>query len=116
SKIPLLAMQTQVDAWEIWKWHYIRTQTSRCGAEPARANPNVLEESRSYPAYTQSLSTLFFRRRPDLYFEYEVHETVSKRARELRLKVAAAPFVIHHFGHAEDTDLQRQQKLEPYHQ
>lgn len=116
SQIPRLAMQTRVEAWEVWKWNYIRTLTSRSGVEPARPNPNILEESRPYPAYTQSLNTLFFRRRPDLYFEYEVHETVSKRARELRLNVAEAPFVIHHFGYAEDTDRQRQQKLERYHQ
>lgn len=116
SSIPELASQGQVDAWEVWKWNYIRTLTSRSGIESARRNPNLLPESHIYPAYTRSLSTLFFRRIPGLCFEYEVHETVSRRARELQLRIAEAPFVIHHFGYAEESVQQRQEKLERYHQ
>lgn len=115
ASVAALTAQTAVEAWEVWKWHYIRTQTSRSGELPARINPLLLEESRPYPAYTQSLSTLLFRRRADVYFEYEVHETVSKRIAALGLSVGQAPFVVHHFGFAEDSEETRRQKLERYH-
>ncbi|GGH04787.1 TPR domain-containing glycosyltransferase [Silvibacterium dinghuense] len=116
ASIPQLTAQSQVDAWEVWKWHYIRAQTSRSGVEPARINPCILPESGSYPAYTRSPNTLLFRRRPDVYFEYTVHETVSRRIHKLGLRTAEAPFVIHHFGYAEETAQQRREKLEQYHQ
>lgn len=116
ARIRSLAEHTDVDAFEVWRWNYIRTQSSRSGAEPARPNPCLFKESVPYPAYTRHIGTLFFRRRPDLYFEYAVHETVAKRVRELKLRTAEAPFVIHHFGNAEDSDQERRQKLEQYHQ
>jgi Tfp pilus assembly protein PilF len=108
--------QAPVDAWEVWRWNYVRTLNSRSGELVAEPNPVRLEESRPYPAYTRHLNTLLFRRLPGLYFENPVHETVSKRVRALGLRTAEAPFVIHHFGVVEDSDEQRREKNEHYHQ
>jgi tetratricopeptide (TPR) repeat protein len=110
------AAQAPVDAWEVWRWNYVRTLNSRSGELVAEPNPVRLEESRSYPAYTRHLNTLLFRRRPELYFENPVHETVSRRVRALGLRTAEAPFVIHHFGAVEDSEEQRREKNEHYHQ
>ncbi|MFT4114098.1 glycosyltransferase [Silvibacterium sp.] len=111
-----LTAKSDIDAWEVWRWNYIRTRSSRSGVESSRPNPYLLEESRPYPAYTRHPNTLLFRRRPDLYFEYAVHETVARRVHALKLRTAEAPFVIHHFGNAEDSEEKRQEKLERYHQ
>lgn len=110
------AAQAPVDALEVWRWNYVRTLNSRSGELVAEPNPVRLEESRPYPAYTRHLNTLLFRRLPGLYFENAVHETVSQRVRALGLRAAEAPFVIHHFGAVEDSDEQRQEKNEHYHQ
>ena len=119
--IPALLEQNQsapapVDAWEVWRWNYVRTLNSRSGELVAEPNPVRLEESRPYPAYTRHLNTLLFRRLPGLYFENSVHETVSKRVRALGLRTSEAPFVIHHFGAVEDSDELRREKNERYHQ
>jgi tetratricopeptide (TPR) repeat protein len=119
--IPALLEQNQsaqapVDAWQVWRWNYVRTLNSRSGELVAEPNPVRLEQSRPYPAYTRHLNTLLFRRLPGLYFENPVHETVSKRVRALGLRTAEAPFVIHHFGVVEDSDQRRREKNERYHQ
>lgn len=114
--IPSLVDQKEVDAWEVWRWNYIRTLNSRSGDRVAEPNPMILDESRPYPAFTRYLNTLLFRRVPGVYFENRVHETVSGRVRALGLRAAEAPFVIHHFGFAEDSEQDRKSKLEFYHQ
>ena len=114
--IPALVAQEPVDAWEVWRWNYVRSLDSRCGELVAEPNPIRLEESRPYPAFTRYLNTLLFRRRPGVYFENRVHETVSKRIRALGLQPAEAPFVIHHFGFVEDTAEVRKSKCELYQQ
>ncbi|MDR3751232.1 MAG: glycosyltransferase [Terracidiphilus sp.] len=119
--IPALLEQNQkakvpVDAWEVWRWNYVRTLNSRSGELVAEPNPVRLEESRPYPAYTRHLNTLLFRRLPGLYFENCVHETVSGRVRALGLHAAEAPFVIHHFGAVEDSEQVGKDKRELYYQ
>jgi len=119
--IPALLTQNQtarapVDAWEVWRWNYVRTLNSRSGERVAEPNPMRLEESRPYPAYTRYLNTLLFRRLPGLDFEGRVHETVSRRVRALGLRAAEAPFVIHHFAFVEGPEQLRQEKCELYQQ
>lgn len=116
ARIPALVDQKHFDAWEVWRWNYVRTLNSRSGDQVAEPNPVRLEESRPYPAYTRHLNTLLFRRLPGIYFENQVHETISKRIRALRLRAAEAPFVIHHFGYVEDSEKARAEKHEFYHQ
>lgn len=114
--IPSLVAQDEIDAWQVWRWNYVRTLNSRSGERAAQPNPFRLAESRCYPAFTRDLNTLLFRHIPGLYFENPVHETVAKRVRALGLNVAEAPFVIHHFGFVEDTEEQRKAKCELYQQ
>jgi tetratricopeptide (TPR) repeat protein len=105
-----------VDAFEVWRWNYVHTLNSRSGGLMAEPNPYILEESRPYPAYTRYLNTLLFRRRPEVYFENRVHETVANRIQALGLHSVQAPFVIHHFGFVEGPKQMRKDKNEYYHQ
>ena len=114
--IPGLLGQDEIDAFEVWRWNYVRSFNSRSGALMAEPNPLLLEESRPYPAYTRYLNTLLFRRNPGLYFENVVHETVSKRVIAMGLRAAGAPFVIHHFGFVEGPEQARKDKCELYQQ
>jgi tetratricopeptide (TPR) repeat protein len=115
AQIPMLIAQDEIDAFEVWRWNYVRTLNSRSGGRVAEANPMAIEESHPYPAYTRYLNTLFFRRLPGLYFENPVHETVSRRVRALGLRAAEAPFVVHHFGFVEGPEEVRHAKNEYYH-
>jgi hypothetical protein len=115
AQIPVLAAQDRIDAFEVWRWNYVRTLNSRSGGRAAEPNPVAIPEARLYPAYTRYLNTLFFRRLPGLYFENAVHETVARRVRALGLRAAVAPFVVHHFGFVEGPAEMRVAKNEYYH-
>jgi hypothetical protein len=96
------------------RWNYMRDASTRLGFQAARPNPVVIEESRSYPAYVPLPTTRLFRRHRGVYYEGCVHETVTRRLAALGLATARAEFVVHHFGHAEDADLERQRKNDLY--
>jgi tetratricopeptide (TPR) repeat protein len=115
-RIPELIARENVDAYDIWRWNYVHAAHIRSGEEAPKLNPVVIEASRPYPAYTLSLNTRLFRRHPEIYFEYSVHETVSERINASGMARAQANFVIHHFGLVEDTELVRKGKNSYYQQ
>src|ERR1700733_9120261 len=103
-----------VFAYDVCIWNYVLETNSRFGEQGAVANPYLVEASRAYPAYGRCVNTRLFRRHPDVFFERSVHENVSRRIAALGLRKAIAPFVIHHFGHAEDSSELRGSKNELY--
>jgi tetratricopeptide (TPR) repeat protein len=106
--------RTDVHAYDIWRWNYLREVHSRSGEQAPLPNPVVVEASRSFPTYALSLNTRLFRRHAEIYFEYCVHETVANRVDALGLTRMPAEFVIHHFGQAEDPEAIRRGKNELY--
>lgn len=116
ARIRELLVRRHVDAYDVWRWNYVRAAHVRSGEQPPLPNPVVVEESRAYPAYNLSLNTRLFRRHPQVYFEHCVHETVADRIDALGLRRVQAEFVIHHFGQAEDSEATRTGKNELYHQ
>lgn len=105
-----------IAGYDVTRWHYMSSTNSRSGEHGTVRNPGLLPCSLAYPAYTTTVNTRLFRRRDDVYFERPVHETVAYRLRSLRLPVAPAPFVIHHFGHVEDNPADREHKNELYYE
>jgi glycosyltransferase involved in cell wall biosynthesis len=105
-----LVAKTDFSAFDVVRWNYVRQANSRSGAEGALANPRILPESAPFPAYVTTINTRLFRRNPGVWFERPVHETVVYRVQELGLPIGQAPFVIHHFGHAEDNESVRNAK------
>lgn len=95
-------------------WNYMRDTSARMGYQAARPNPFLIEESRAYPAYVPLPTTRLFRGHPGVYYEGCVHETVTRRLAALGMKTARAKFVVHHFGHAEETEKTRQAKNDLY--
>ncbi len=96
------------------RWNYMRDTSTRLGFQAARPNPVVIEEARPYPAYVLLPTTRLFRGNPEVYYEGCVHETVTRRLAALELPTERADFVVHHFGHAEDADADRQRKNDVY--
>jgi tetratricopeptide (TPR) repeat protein len=96
------------------RWNYMRETSTRLGFQAARPNPFVIEEARPYPAYVPLPTTRLFRSHPGIYYEGCVHETITRRLTALGLASARADFVVHHFGHAEDADLERKRKNDLY--
>jgi tetratricopeptide (TPR) repeat protein len=111
---PLLAA-ADVAAYDIVRWNYLCKTTTRCGDAPPTPNPGVLAEAAAFPAYVISFNTRLFRRRPEVYFEYAVHETIVHRLDALGLKHPPANFILHHLGQAEDAEAVRKAKFDLYH-
>ncbi|QEE29760.1 glycosyltransferase [Terriglobus albidus] len=109
-----LVSETDRFAFDVVRWNYVRQANSRSGTDGAMANPQVLPEAEGFPAYVTSINTRLFRRHAGIWFERPVHETVVYRVKELGLSIGQAPFVIHHFGHAEDDEAVRDAKNELY--
>lgn len=115
ENIRRLLQSARAEAYDVLRWNYLRKSTTRCGDEPPLLNPGVLPEASAFPAYVLSVNTRLFRRRPDVYFEYPVHETVVHRLEALGLAHPAANFILHHLGQAEDPEAVRKAKFELYH-
>jgi tetratricopeptide (TPR) repeat protein len=114
TTIPKLIERPDIFAYDVWRWNYVREFHSRSGEQAALPNPVRLEQARPYPAYVRSLNTRLFRRHPGIYFEHCVHEHVSDRIAALGMAKAIATFVIHHFGHVENSEEVRRNKNELY--
>jgi tetratricopeptide (TPR) repeat protein len=112
--LPTATAREDIFAYDVCIWNYVRETNSRFGEQGVVANPYLVEASRDYPAYGKCVNTRLFRRHPEVFFERPVHETVSLRIESMGLRRAMAPFVIHHFGHAEDTSKIRSQKNQLY--
>ncbi|MGA8108487.1 MAG: glycosyltransferase [Acidobacteriaceae bacterium] len=102
----------QVGAFENGCWNYVRDLNQRMGERLARRNPGVLDAARGYPAYVLTATTRLFRRRPGVYYEGCVEETIVGRLKALDLTLPTADFVVHHFGMAEGGAREGQKKSE----
>jgi len=115
AQIRKLIEAPEIFAYHNPRWNYMRDASMRLAFQAARPNPFVLEESRRYPAYVPLPTTRLFRNYPGVYYEGCVHETVTRRLAARGLATARADFIVHHFGHAEDTDAERKKKNDLYH-
>jgi glycosyltransferase involved in cell wall biosynthesis len=114
ERIRIAIERPHVSAFHNWRWNYVREASTRLSFHLAKMNPVLIEESRPYPAYVPLPATRLFRGHPGVYFEGCVHETVTWRLAALELTTKFSDFIIHHFGHAEDADLERQRKNDFY--
>jgi hypothetical protein len=103
-----------IAAFHNWRWNYMRDASTRLGFQMARPNPVLIEEAHVYPAYVPLPTTRLFRSHPGIYYEGCVHETVTRRVAALQLATKFADFIVHHFGHAEDEEMERQRKNDLY--
>ena len=106
--------KSEVAAWESWRWNYMRERHSRLGWQAALPNPGAIAEASRWPAYVPALTLRLFRNHSGIRYEGCVHETVMKRLQALGLATGRADFVVHHFGHAEDSDADRNSKNDLY--
>jgi len=63
------------------------------------------------PSYIAHENCRLFRRHPDIYFIGRIHELVEHQIRVLRLKLAPANFIIHHFGQLVDNEARARKRL-----
>ena len=114
AQIRRLLEAPEIFAYHNPRWNYMRDASTRLAFQAARPNPIAIRESQGYPAYVPLPTTRLFRAHPGVYYEGCVHETVTRRLSALGLATARADFVVHHFGHAEDADAERQRKNDLY--
>jgi len=116
ARIRRLIERQEIYGWHHPRWNYVRDRSTRIAWQAAHPNPVLIEDSRAWPAYVALPATRLFRRHRGVYFEGCVHETVTRRLSALKLATAAAEFIVHHFGHAEDGEEGRRSKDALYHE
>jgi tetratricopeptide (TPR) repeat protein len=122
ATLPSLLADTRVHAYTLQRWDYLREAPGDLSLLQAQANPGLLPEARTWPAFVRSFHTRLFRRHAGIFFEHCVHEHVNGRVDALeltRLSVIGGP-VIHHFGYVEEPEaadgkgLAAREKIEHY--
>ncbi len=66
---------------------------------------DAYEESKPYSGWIYSGITRIFRNKPEIRFEYPVHETVKESIKRANGKIAVANIPIHHYGKIRDGDI-----------
>jgi len=94
--------------------HYVHTLEDRLWDQPAKPNDSSLAAAKAFPAYVEHENVRLFRRDSRIYFVGRVHETVGSRIEECGLRLGRAPFLIHHFGLADNPET-RARKNRLYH-
>lgn len=89
-----------VDGYLVTIRNYVHSLTERLWDKPAIANDGRLARAGHLAGYTQHENVRLFRRKPGIYFEGRVHETVGTRIEAGGGKLRHAAFLIHHFGFA----------------
>jgi tetratricopeptide (TPR) repeat protein len=116
ARIAPLLSNPQALGYDVRIWNYVQTLTNRMLNSAACPNPHRIIAAEKFPAYVEHVNVRLFRRHPQIFFEGRVHEGVADRMKRMGLNVAAADFIIHHLGIAEDCAEQRTRKMEYYRQ
>jgi tetratricopeptide (TPR) repeat protein len=103
--MPELLSQATIAGYKVPIRNYVLTPNQRVWDRAAQPNTSRLPAATSYPAYIEHENVRLFRRQAEIYFEGRVHETVGARVLGAGLKLAAANFVIHHFGFVADPEI-----------
>ena len=81
--------------------NYVKSRSNRGWDRIAVENDGAHERAMEAPAFFIHENCRLFRRRPEIYFTGRVHELVEPQVTAAGLKLRAANFFIHHFGHLE---------------
>ncbi|HXX20287.1 MAG TPA: glycosyltransferase [Candidatus Acidoferrum sp.] len=113
--IPRLVASSGVAGYQVTIRNYVNSLESRLWDRPAIPNDSALPAARAFPAYVEHENVRLFRRDPRIFFVGRVHESVGSRIEDCGLRLGRAPFLIHHFGLAEDIET-RTRKNRLYHE
>jgi len=102
--MPELLSRATIAGYKVPIRNYVLSLNQRVWDRSAQPNTSRLPAASGYPAYIEHENVRLFRRRPEIYFEGRVHETVGSRLLSAGLKLGAAGFVIHHFGFVADPE------------
>jgi glycosyltransferase involved in cell wall biosynthesis len=109
--IPSLLAGTNAAGYQVPIRNYVLSLDDRIWDRPAKPNDFLLPAAHMFPAYVDHENVRLFRRDPRIYFVGRVHESVGSRIEECGLRLAHAPFLIHHFGLAADADTRARKNI-----
>jgi glycosyltransferase involved in cell wall biosynthesis len=89
-----------VDGYLVTIRNYVRSLNERLWDKAVIPNDRTLDRAASFAGYLEHENVRLFRRKPVIYFEGRVHETVGTRIEKNDGKLGQAAFTIHHFGFA----------------
>lgn len=91
--------------------NYVLSLEDRIWDRPARPNDYRLAAAEKYPAYVEHENVRLFRRDPRIRFIGRVHESVGGAIEQAGLRLGRAPFIIHHFGLAGDSETRAKKNI-----
>lgn len=98
NEIPGLMQRPEVGGYVTPIRNYVPSRFTRAWDRGAVPNDFRHARAKDAPAFVVHENCRFFRRRQEIYFTGRVHEAVENQVRAAGLKLASAPFLIHHFG------------------
>jgi tetratricopeptide (TPR) repeat protein len=100
---PLLASST-IQGYNVTLRNYFRGFVSRLWDRPTLPNRKSPPYARDYPVYADHENVRLFRRRPEIFFEGCVHESVLRALYRINAEPASSNLVIHHMGLSFDAE------------
>jgi glycosyltransferase involved in cell wall biosynthesis len=91
--------------------NYMPNRFNRGWDRVGTPNDHRHERSKKAPSYIEHENCRLFRKHPGIYFTGRIHELVEAQIRTLGLKLAVAPFFIHHFGQLADQESREKKKV-----
>jgi glycosyltransferase involved in cell wall biosynthesis len=104
ASLPLLIRNHAASGYLVPIRNYVASVQERLWDRPATPNPGDYAPAKAFPALIEHEKVRLFRREPGIYFTGRVHETTGKRIEAMGGRLARAPFCLHHFGLAADTE------------
>jgi glycosyltransferase involved in cell wall biosynthesis len=102
-QIPGHLKRTEIAGFQVTIRNYVLSLNDRVWDRPAKPNDSPrLPAAQQYPAFVEHENVRLFRRDPRIRFVGRVHESVGPSVLAVHRKLAAANFLIHHFGLAAD--------------
>lgn len=94
---PLLNSST-IQGYNVTLRNYFQGFVSRLWDRPTLPNRKCPSYARDFPVYADHENVRLFRRRPEIFFEGCVHESVLRALNRLNAEPASSNLVIHHLG------------------
>jgi len=110
-RIPALLNAPEVGGYVVPIRNYMASRFNRGWDRVGVPNDFRHARAKDAPSYIAHENCRLFRRHSEIYFVGRIHELVEHQIRALRLKLAPANFIIHHFGQLVDNEARTRKRV-----
>jgi glycosyltransferase involved in cell wall biosynthesis len=109
-RIPALLNAADVGGYATPIRNYMPSRFNRGWDRVGVPNDQQHERAKKAPSYIEHENCRLFRRHPEIYFTGRIHELVEGQVGTLGVKLATAPFFIHHCGQLVDMEAREKEE------